>query len=297
LPRANQSLARVRLKATGTEVTSARYYLFSHSKEADIMGRRLSTCGGLFRPVIVLTAACCVASIAFAQSKPAVLKGRVVDKTSLASISGATVTLVGVGRQAATDTSGRFVFGDLQPGAVVLVIQARSFPSKRVRLDITEDTDRTFDLDSTAAGMELHALAPLAVTADAPAVSYRLQDFERRRRTGRGQYLTELEIRKSTASNLQDLTRGMHGVTLHCGGTTEGGCRIQMLRAPMNCQPDYVVDGRLDNAFGPATPIRDIVALEVYTGPADVPGEFAGRTAGCGVVVVWTRSGPTRRLP
>jgi hypothetical protein len=135
------------------------------------------------------------------------------------------------------------------------------------------------------------------LTAEASTVSYRLQDFERRRRTGRGQYLTDVEIRKSTASNVQDLTRGMRGVTLHCGGTTEGGCRIQMVRAPMNCPPDYVIDGQIDNTFGPGTPIRDIVALEVYTGPADVPGEFAGRTAGCGVVVLWTRSGPTRRLP
>jgi hypothetical protein len=260
------------------------------------MDRRLSMCGALRRRVIALAAAWCVVSTASAQSKPASLKGRVIDKTSLASIAGATVTLVGVARQTETDTSGRFVFGDLQPGAVVLVIQARSFPSTRVRLDLTDNTDRTFELDSTATGLGLRALAPVAVTAEAP-VSYRLQDFERRRRTGRGQYLTELEIRKSTASNLQDLTRGMHGVTLHCGGTTEGGCRIQMARAPMNCQPDYVIDGRIDNSFGPATPIRDIVAVEVYTGPADVPGEFAGRTAGCGVVVVWTRSGPTRRLP
>jgi hypothetical protein len=245
---------------------------------------------------LALATVCCVAASAHAQSKPATLKGRVIDKSSLASVSGATVTLVGVGRQAETDTSGRFVFGDLQPGAVVVVIQARSFPSTRVRLDITENIDRTFELDSTVAGTGLRTLEPVAVTAEAP-VSYRLQDFERRRRTGRGQYLTELEIRKSTASNLQDLTRGMHGVTLHCGGTSEGGCRIQMVRAPMNCPPDYVIDGQFDNGFGPSTPIRDIVALEVYTGPADVPGEFAGRTAGCGVVVVWTRSGPTRRLP
>jgi hypothetical protein len=260
------------------------------------MGRRLSMCGALGRRVLALAAAGCVVSTASAQSKSATLKGRVIDKSSLAPISGATVTLAGVGLQTATDTSGRFVFGDLEPGALVLVIQARSFPSTRVKLDITSNTDRTFQLDSTAAGMEARALAPVAVTADAP-VSYRLQDFERRRRTGRGQYLTELEIRKSTASNLQDLTRGMHGVTLHCGGTSEGGCRIQMVRAPMNCPPDYVIDGQLDNSFGPGTPIRDIVALEVYTGPSDVPGEFAGRTAGCGVVVVWTRSGPTRRLP
>ena len=63
----------------------------------------------------------------------------------------------------------------------------------------------------------------------------------------------------------------------------------------MHCAPDYVIDGRLNNDFGPFTPIRDIVAVEIYTGPADVPGEFAGRTAGCGVIAIWTRSGPPRR--
>ena len=45
------------------------------------------------------------------------------------------------------------------------------------------------------------------------------------------------------------------------------------------------------NDFGPFTPIRDIVALEVYLGPSDIPGEFAGTNAGCGAIVVWTRSG------
>jgi hypothetical protein len=68
-----------------------------------------------------------------------------------------------------------------------------------------------------------------------------------------------------------------------------------MARAPNNCDPQYVVDSRVDNMFGPTTPIRDIVGLEIYTGPSDVPGEFAGRDAGCGVVVIWTRFGPTRR--
>jgi hypothetical protein len=65
----------------------------------------------------------------------------------------------------------------------------------------------------------------------------------------------------------------------------------------MHCRPDYVVDERVDNYFGPTVPIRDIEALEVYTGASDVAGEFAGRNAGCGVIVIWTKSGPSRRKP
>jgi hypothetical protein len=82
----------------------------------------------------------------------------------------------------------------------------------------------------------------------------------------------------------------MRGVSALCG--SGAGCKIQMARARRNCEPEYVVDGRAENMFGAVTPIRDIVALEVYTGPSDVPGEFAGATAGCGVIVIWTRTGP-----
>ena len=82
-------------------------------------------------------------------------------------------------------------------------------------------------------------------------------------------------------------------MNITCGNVTASA--IRMARAPMRCPPDYIVDERNDNFFGPNTPIRDIEAIEVYTGPSDVPGEFSGRTAGCGVIVIWTRSGPSRR--
>jgi hypothetical protein len=65
-----------------------------------------------------------------------------------------------------------------------------------------------------------------------------------------------------------------------------------MARALPSCYPQYIVDGRPDNFFGPNVAVRDIEGIEVYTGAADVPGEFAGTDAGCGVVVIWTRNGP-----
>jgi hypothetical protein len=263
------------------------------------MKRRLGSICTVRRCLIALAAFACAFTTARGQvSAPVVLRGRVIDKSSLAAVPGATVAVLGISRQTSTDSLGRFVFGGLHPGRISLVVQASAFPITRIIFDLIGDTTRTIALDSTVSGIQAQSLPAAVTTATAKEVSYRLQDFERRRKTGRGQYLGEVEIRKSTASNVQDLTRGMRGVTLHCGGTTEGGCRIQMIRAPMNCQPDYVVDGRIDNTFGPVTPIRDIVALELYTGPSDVPGEFAGRSAGCGVVVIWTRSGgPTQRLP
>jgi hypothetical protein len=254
-----------------------------HASQARRIAAALALAGGL-------------APLGAQQAAPK-LSGRVVDRVSATGIAGASIVLVGDGRRVATDSAGRFVFPSLTPGTIQLMIRAPLFPPVQLAIDMSAgDVTRTIVLDSTEVGPTPHALPAVAVSAAAP-VSYRLTDFERRRRTGRGQYLSDEEIKASGAANLQDATRGMRGVTLHCGGTTEGGCRIQMVRAPMNCQPDYVIDGRIENMFGPATPIRDVVGIEVYTGPSDVPGEFAGRTAACGVVVVWTRFAPARRSP
>ena len=235
-----------------------------------------------------------------AQVKPAAMRGRVVDKTSAAALPHAEIVLLNDGRHLATDSTGRYAIDNLPSVALRLIVRAPAHVAVQLDIEVAagDDLQRTIALDSASAEETPHTLPAVAVSATAPeAISYRLMDFERRRRTGRGQYLSDEEIRASGAANVSDATRGMRGVTLHCGGSAFRGCRIQMARAPMNCEPEYIIDGRADNMFGPTTPIRDIVALEVYTGPSDVPGEFAGTNAGCGVVVMWTRSGPPRRKP
>lgn len=254
----------------------------------------------------VLLASVAALPLARAQVRPntrptqTTLRGRVVDRASASAIPSADIVVLDDGRHLATDSTGRFLVVNLPAGMVRLVIRAPAHAPAQLAVTLAagDDVQRTIQLDSAVVGDSARTLPAVSVSASAPEVtSYRLLDFERRRRTGQGQYLSDEQIRASGAANLSDATRGMRGVTLHCGGSAFRGCRIQMARAPMNCEPEYVVDGRVDNMFGPVTPIRDIVGLEVYTGPSDVPGEFAGTNAGCGVVVMWTRSGPPRRRP
>jgi hypothetical protein len=222
------------------------------------------------------------------------IRGKVVDRSSNAPLSRVELVFLGDNRSVVTDSVGRYVFVALPAGAVQLLIRAPSFPATQiiVALAAGEDLERTIVLDSTAASREAAQPLPAMVVAAEP-VEPRLVDFERRRRLGRGHYLTRAELERSGANSIQDAVRPLRGVALDCGGGS--GCNIRMVRAPMRCYPDYIVDKRIDNEFGPSTPIRDVEAMEVYTGPSDVPGEFAGRSAGCGVVVIWTRSGPPRR--
>ena len=221
----------------------------------------------------------------------AALHGHVLHRGTDTPVREAELRLDGDSAATRTDSTGAFRVTGLAPGAHTVVVRAIGFVALSFTAELTAGRDTEYAIHLDLADSTAQPLAPVAVTANAPPpVSYRMVDFERRRKTGRGQYLSSEEIERSGASTLQDLARGMRGVTTHCGGG--GGCRLQMVRAPNGCQPEYVVDGRTDNMFGALTPIRDIVGLEVYTGPSDVPGEFAGRNAGCGVVVIWTRAGP-----
>ena len=245
------------------------------------------------RAALLLSLSAATAVPAFAQNSR--MSGRVLDKVSRKPITAAEIRLISDGRSVSSDSAGHFSFDALPAGTSQFVVRATAFPdlSIIVNLPAGQESVREIEMDSTG----VRRLAPILVTAPgSPPVSYRLVDFERRRSTGRGQYLTEEQIVRSGAMNLQDAVRPLRGVSEECSGA--GRCVLRMSRAPMHCQPDYVIDERLNNDFGPFTPIRDIVAIEVYSGPSDVPGEFAGRTAGCGVIVIWTRAGPPiRRKP
>ena len=237
------------------------------------------------------------ASRATGQPGTATLVGRVTDKTTGNAIAGAHVVLQLDSRSVATDSLGKYVLKGIPAGLSRITVLAEPFAGINfsVNLGAAERFTRDIVLDSTAAGRTAQALAPVGVSAPAPVVNYRMVAFERRRLTGRGQYLTEEEIARLGAYNVADAVKGMRGVLYECGGGA--GCFVRMARAPGRCLPEYIVDDQVQNDFGITTPIGDIVGLEVYTGPSDVPGEYAGRNAGCGVVVIWTRSGPTRRRP
>ncbi len=249
-------------------------------------------------------------SAASAQRPAGHLGGSVVDRATGQPLSGVTVVSLQDGRSMTTDTTGVYRFEKLPVGIVRFLFRATGFPQQAlvVALAQGEVMERRVEMDSSLAakvadaaavepvrpGARVQQQALALVTVDeAPGMGPRYANFERRRKTGAGQYLVREQIEKAGGSSLQDAVRSLRGVTLDCGGGL--GCSIHMARAPLRCTPEYVIDDNVDNAFGPSTPIRDIEAIEVYTGPADVPGEYAGRNAGCGVIVIWTRAGPARR--
>ena len=226
----------------------------------------------------------------------AVFTGRVLDGSTNAVVANATVAVTTTGASARTDSTGRFRVEGLRVGIHRFLISAPGYARGSLTLAFAarEIMERDLVLDAlggAAADSGAQLLPTVPVTAE-PTLGRRFADFERRRATGRGQYLTRAELEERQVNTLQDAMRTMRGVRYSCSG---GTCLVQMARAPMGCSPEYIVDERVDNSFGPTIPIRDIIGVEVYNGPGDVPGEFAGTNAGCGVIVIWTSSGREAR--
>lgn len=230
----------------------------------------------------------------------ATFQGRIYDAVSGTPIAGATITATSAGRSARTDSLGRFQLAGLPPGIVRFLIAAPGYQRSPLALPLAprEVMERELELEPTgtaaSAGADSTAaqrLPTVPVTA-MPGMGNRFIDFERRRATGRGQYRTRDEIEEGQYNSLQDILRNMRGVQMLCGG---GSCLAQMVRAPLGCPPQYIVDEREDNDFGPTVALRDLQGIEVYTGAGDVPGEFAGTNAGCGVIVIWTTNGRAQR--
>lgn len=240
-----------------------------------------------------------------AQGPYARLRGVVLDAATQVPIAGVRVVIAATGRFATSDSLGRFEVPDLPSGIIRFFFNADGYPRTTVVLAFAkgETMVQRFELepaavlaaaDSVAERERIPRLAQVDITAE-PSRGVRYEDFERRLKTGRGQYVTREEIEARNYNNLGDAARALRGVLVECGGPR--GCQIRMARAGQACYPQFIVDGRPDNFFGPLVAIRDVEGLEFYTGASDVPGEFGGSTAACGVVVIWTRNGPAKAKP
>jgi len=222
-------------------------------------------------------------------SQTATLKGKVVDSETGEPVPGAIVRIRPGGVPLTSDTLGNFRAEELRPGEIEVTIQAIGFESQSWKFTVQagQNIDRTFSVDFTG-----DKLPEIVVTARADKLVPRYVDFERRRERGIGAFLRWDEIKKKNYGTLGDAARSIRGVKLQCD-QREFECGIRMARTP-NCPPKWYVDGVLVQFFTENTPIRDVYGVEVYRGPSEMPAEFTGSDAGCGVLVVWTKSKPYR---
>ena len=215
----------------------------------------------------------------------AAVTGQVIASETRAPIGGATVQVMGTRLTTSTDSAGRFALGGLPPGVVMLEVRAIGYASGnwRVTLKPGQVMEHRFDLDLLAYELP-------EVVVEARKAARRFADFERRRASGMGQFITKEQIDRANATSLIDILVTVRGVQQVC---LTNDCFAKMARSPPGCYPQYFLDGRESTPyFARNTPPHDIQGIAVYRGGAEIPGEFSGTNSGCGVIAIWTKSYP-----
>ncbi len=116
-----------------------------------------------------------------------------------------------------------------------------------------------------------------------------LNGFTRRMQQGLGRFITPANIESSPAFRTSDLFVGMLGVSVI-------GDRVLIRTAGRNCSPQIWVDGLpqsvgADFALDFIIPLEALAAVEVYRRATEVPLQYGGSLAGCGVLLFWTKTG------
>lgn len=218
------------------------------------------------------------------------LRGRVIDSEIGQPLSGA---IVRFGKDATTvatsDSLGLFRVLGLPRGILEVRIQLLGYEEGGFKIFIPDSgtVNGNFALDFTG-----FMLPEIVVQARAEVLQPRYEDFERRRLRKLGAFFRWDDIKKATYSSVGDALRTVRGVRIQCD-QSRFECYAVMSRTP-NCHPTWYIDGVQVHSFQENTPIRDIYGIEVYRGTGEIPAEFGGSTAACGVIVMWTKSRPYR---
>jgi carboxypeptidase family protein/TonB-dependent receptor-like protein len=214
-----------------------------------------------------------------------------VTDTANAAVQGAEVLIPALSLRRRTDAAGRLVLDSLPAGDYVVVARLLGFLPDSQRTRLTAG-------DTTAIGFQLRTAAYVLDTAlvESAALRDKMVDFERRRASGRGTFITRDDIDRRNPIALADILRTVRGLTVrNAGGRTE----IRFVRANArtdgpDCPPEMWVDGARTfgatvDEFNPG----EVEGIELYRGLGQIPAQYLSRTSACGLVIIWTRS-PSR---
>jgi hypothetical protein len=217
----------------------------------------------------------------------ATLIGHVTDSAGV-GLQGAEITLLHFDRPpVVTGDSGEFRIADIPPGTRVFNVRRLGFEPGSFTAVLKPGKVQRANLSLTESP---HGLPPVAV-ADTVLKSHWLDQFERRRGSMRGTFITRAEIERQGARAGTDIVRSIPGIRL---APMRGGAGNQVIMTRGSgarpCIPTMFLHGMPYSGILDDFVAEDIEALEVYVGISEIPPEFDKNGKGiCGVIVVWTR--------
>jgi hypothetical protein len=223
----------------------------------------------------------------------AVLRGTVKQETGQ-PLADAQVLVLGLPNGVSSTPTGAFELDSLPAGTHTVEIRAIGYGRRRqmVDLDPTKPVELAVTLNKVAT-----VLPELSVNAKATAG---MTEFDKRKGTGMGHFITEADIERRNPLRTEDLFRSVPGFSVvPSGGFDYSIVSSRGATFSGQCSPDFFVDGAkitVDPQIGGGLPVnpREIYGIEAYSGAASIPAQFQTQN-GCGAIVIWTKRGGARR--
>lgn len=240
-------------------------------------------------------------------SAQATITGVVRDDSSGAPLLGVEVLISGTPHRTTTNIQGRYLLGGLPSGVYQAIFRKLGHLPVRVDVRLTEgDTTRANTLLIESAVV----LDPVIVTGmpeRSRGAGIGLEAFEERRKMGFGRFFDREQLQRyEDYLSLHDMLRRYSDVEIM--GNSAGLYAFSRIRRDISGRPNCLMqvyyngapvgrggvvgvsgvhptDLRMFSLFG-------LEAIEVYRSAAEIPQEYGGPSAGCGVILLWSRRGP-----
>ena len=214
----------------------------------------------------------------------------VVTDTNLVPLRGATVSLLGSSVSATTGDNGRFRIVALPVGEYVVMARRLGFASASVALSLDVG-------DTLRPAFALRPVTPMLDTVRASAIFAvtRLGEFEdRRAHSIGGHFITADEIYTRNPTGIGDMLASVPSLAVSgpFGNQTVSPMRVGSLN--QRCAIQIFVDGMLFDEMGRLSNVptpSEIAGVEIYSGPTTIPLQYKRASSGCGIILIWTKSG------
>jgi hypothetical protein len=217
----------------------------------------------------------------------------VYDRATGDPVVGAGVIDVATGTMAQTSLTGTvdLVFV-ADGGGLVRVRKLGYHPLEQfVRISPTDTTPVTLLLVPET------VVLPTVVAHDTSSryVGAALKDFESRRLSGRGQFLTEEFLRKHPTRSMPDVIRSFSGLQVMCTRSGFYSCEAVASRSPRRpvtgeCRFAVFIDGlSVRDTDISKLVVADFAGIEAYTAGQQIPVRFNKNGNPCGALLFWSR--------
>ena len=181
-----------------------------------------------------------------------------------------------------TGNDGRFSFDGVSAGPVSLTARRLGYRARTLQLKINSG------VAPSPLALILQSVASDVAPVFIEGTDSRLDAFYlHKRQSNFGRFIERAEIERKGPVYLSELFRIIPGASVKVSGRAGNVVRLR------GCQPMIWLDGmrvpnaELDDIANP----MDIGGIEIYTSWSALPGEYMDRdAAGCGAIVVWTKS-------